>query len=116
MKTYLARHIGPALAVLFCGVAAWALTLVKWESVRDLVPFAFLVVVLALGLAFGRTVGILGSMVSAAVFAHSLYQPLGSLRIADTGARSGVAWMLLAGVTLSYLLLPSRHDPSSGSQ
>jgi K+-sensing histidine kinase KdpD len=72
--------------------------------------------VLALGMLFGRTVGILGSIIGALVFARSLYVPLGSFSIQDQGARSGVAWMLLAGVTLSYLLLPSHRDQSPKSR
>ena len=96
-------------------VAAWAATLVQWQSAKELIPIVFPVVVLALGMLFGRTVGILGSITGALVFARSLYVPLGSFHIQDKGARSGVAWMLLAGVTLSYLLPPSRRDQSPKS-
>jgi K+-sensing histidine kinase KdpD len=112
-------HIGKYLlrgaAVMACGLTAWGATLVKWSSNREVVPIVFLMVVLALGLMLGRTVGILGSIVGALVFAYSLYAPVGSFRIQDQGARSAVAWMLLGGVTLSYLLLPSHHDHTPGS-
>ncbi len=107
MKKRVVAHLGPALALLLCASAAWVVTLVHWTpAAHAVVPFAFLVVVLALGTIFGRTVGIWGSVIAALVFAHSMYQPLGSIRVADQGARSGLAWMLLAGVTVSYLLLP----------
>ncbi len=107
MRNRVARRIGPAAALLLCAIAAWLATLVKWSpSSQELVPFAFLVVVLALGILFGRSVGVLGSVIAALVFAYSLYHPVHSLRVADPGARSSLAWMLLAGVTLSYLLLP----------
>jgi K+-sensing histidine kinase KdpD len=114
-KRYLARHLGPAIGVALCAAGAWAVTLFKWQSARELVPVVFLVFVLALGMLFGRTVGILGSIIGALMFARSLYLPLGSFRVSDPGARSGIAWMLLAGVTLSYLLLPSQGDHSPRS-
>jgi K+-sensing histidine kinase KdpD len=111
MKTRFARYIGPAAALALCTVAAWLVTLVKWNPpAQEFIPFAFLGVVLALGWVFGRMVGIIGSVVSALVFAHLMYAPVGSFQIADQGARSGVAWMLLAGVSLSYLLLPADRD------
>jgi hypothetical protein len=116
MKSYLANRVGTAIGVALCVVAAWAATLVKWQSAKEFIPIVFLVFVLALGMLFGRTVGILGSIVGALMFARSLYLPLGSFRIHDQGARSGVAWMLLAGVTLSYLLLPARRDQSPKSR
>ncbi len=107
MKKRVVAKLAPALALLLCASAAWVVTLVRWTpAAHEVVPFAFLVVVLALGMVFGRKVGILGSLIAAAVFAYSMYQPLGSIRVADQGARSGLAWMLLAGVTVSYLLLP----------
>ena len=87
--------------------------LIKWKSpLQEFVPFAILGIVLLLGMVFGRSVGMLGSVIAALIFAYSMYEPLGSLRIADQGARSGVAWMLLAGITLSYLLLPARRERS----
>lgn len=116
MKIDVAHRVGPAAALLLCAVAAWVVTLVKWEAPQqEIIPFVFLVFVLLLGALFGRTVGILGSVIAALVFAYSMYAPLGSFRVANQGARSGIGWMLLAGVTLSYLLLPSGSDRSKHS-
>jgi K+-sensing histidine kinase KdpD len=110
-KGPLAHPLWLVVALAACALAAWSATLVRWRSpVQEIVPFAILCVVLALGMIFGRPVGILGSVIAAAIFACAMYPPLGSLRIADLGARSLVAWMLLAGVTLSYLLLPAHGD------
>jgi K+-sensing histidine kinase KdpD len=107
------RRLWPVVALATCALIAWCVTLIKWNSPAvEVVPFAMVAIVLLLGLVFGRTVGILGSVIAAMVFAYSMYEPLGSLRVADQGARSGVAWMLLAGVTLSYLLLPAHGDRS----
>ena len=55
----------------------------------------------------GIAVGIIGSLLSAAIFATTLFSPLGSLWISDLTARRNLAWMVLAGVVLSYLFAPS---------
>jgi K+-sensing histidine kinase KdpD len=107
MRDRLLQYISATLAVVACGLAAWAVSLVHWDPQwRALVPFAFLAVVLGLGALYGRMVGMLGSIVSALVFARSLYPPLGSLAVQEPASRSTLAWMLLAGVALSFLLLP----------
>ncbi len=107
MKQELLDRLGKALALLVCALSAWAISLIHWRSLRLFVPFAFLVLVLALGAVYGRTVGILGSIVAALVFARYLYEPIGSLHIDQHDARSSLAWMLLAGISLSFLLLPA---------
>jgi K+-sensing histidine kinase KdpD len=113
MNRHTLHRLLPLVALLVCALLAWCATLIKWTSpLQELVPFIILGVVLAFGMVFGRLVGILGSVVAATIFAYSMYQPVGSLRIADQAARSGVAWMLLAGVTLSFLLLPAHGERS----
>jgi len=95
-------------ALLLCGVAAWSISQLGWASShREFLPFAFLGLVLFLGFRYGRAVGMLGSVVSAAVFAFALYQPVGSLAVSDDAARSALAWAMLAGVSASFLLLPT---------
>jgi K+-sensing histidine kinase KdpD len=115
MKKYLLHNVVRGVALLVLAASAWAITLIRWEPAQEVIPIAFLAMVLGLGMLFGRTVGILGSIVGALVFAYALYRPLGSLSIRDQGARADVGWMLLAGVALSYLLLPSHHDHSPGA-
>lgn len=74
------------------------------------VPFAFLAGVLVLGLHYGRAVGMVGSVVSAFIFAHALYQPIGSFFVADQSARSVLAWTVLIGVSASFLFLPTQEE------
>jgi len=57
-------------------------------------------------------VGILGSITSAVIFAHLLYAPLHSIRVDDTAARASLAWMILAGIAIPYLVLPGLRSRS----
>ena len=100
-----------ASALLLCGIAAWSVSQFGWDPAhRTLVPFAFLGLVLFLGSRYGRAVGMLGSVISVVVFAFALYQPVGSLAVADDSAKSSLAWAMLAGVTVSFLLLPQHKE------
>lgn len=85
------------------------------SSVRDLVPAVFVVLVVVVALRYGALAGIAGSLVGAAIFARWLYAPLGSVRVHDAVARDHLGWMLLAGVSLSYLLaapnVRHKHEP-----
>jgi K+-sensing histidine kinase KdpD len=71
-----------------------------------ILPFLFVVVIVAIAARYGVMVGILGSVVSAAIFARMLYAPLHSFRVADVTARAALAWMILGGVAIPYLVLP----------
>lgn len=99
--------IGGAL----CGVAAAGASLIAggyhW---RALVPLIFTSVLLLIALLFGTRAGIIGTLVAASVFAAFLFQPFGHLRVADNVARANLGWMLLIGISFSFLFAP----PSSG--
>ncbi len=111
MKARLANTALVASSLLLCAVAAWSVSQFGWPHQHRLVlPFLFLAVVLVLGMCYGRAVGMLGSILSALVFAHALYEPRGSFFVADQAARSALAWALLLGVSASFLLLPSGDD------
>lgn len=100
-----------AACVLLCAAAAWAVSQFGWDPSHKMVlPFAFLALVLVLGGRYGRAVGMLGSIVSALIFAHALYQPIGSFFVADQTARSVLAWAVLIGVSTSFLFLPSQDE------
>lgn len=64
-------------------------------------------VLLVLAVRYGMAVGVVGSIISAVIFAHVLYSPLGSWHVTDHMARQNLAWMILGGVALSFLFAPS---------
>jgi K+-sensing histidine kinase KdpD len=77
---------------------------------RAFVPLIFTFVLLVVALLFGARAGIIGTLLAATVFAAFLFQPLGRLGVVDTAARTNLAWMLLIGVSFSFLFAP----PTSG--
>ena len=96
---------------LLCALGAGATSLVAggyhW---RAFVPLIFTFVLLVVALLFGARAGIIGTLLAATVFAAFLFQPLGRLGVVDTAARTNLAWMLLIGVSFSFLFAP----PTSG--
>ncbi len=111
MKARLAKGTLAVSLLLLCAAAAWSLSQFVWpQAHRLLLPFAFLGLILLLGMRYGRLVGILGTVTSALVFAHALYEPQGSFFVADHSARSALAWALLIGVSTSFLLLPAGDE------
>jgi K+-sensing histidine kinase KdpD len=92
---------------LVCSLAA-ALVAILFspQPSRSIIPFAFLSVVVVLAMRFGAAVGIAGSFLAAIIFAYRLYPPLHSVQVQSQVARSNLAWMILAGVVLSFLLAP----------
>lgn len=73
---------------------------------RVFLPFLFVIVIVAIAARYGVMVGILGSIVSAVIFAHLLYSPLHSIEVDDITARASLAWMILGGIAIPYLVLP----------
>jgi K+-sensing histidine kinase KdpD len=104
--TPISRHaVSTSLAVVVLSIAAaFACLWFTTPATRSLVPAVFTVVVVVVALRFGAAAGILGSLVGAAIFARWLYAPFNSLSIHDAAAREHLGWMLLAGISLSYLL------------
>ncbi len=98
------------LGLLLCSglalCAAYCFSRLTWNA---FVPLLFGVVIIAIAVRYGVTVGILGSLVSAAIFAHLLYSPYHSLEVDDRTARAALAWMILGGTVVPYLLLPGLH-------
>lgn len=92
--------------VLLCaGAAALAATLTAAHPWRTFVPFAFAGIIVLLSARYGLLVSLFGSAAAALVFAY-FYSPAGSLRVENPVERSGLAWMLLCSIVLSFLLWP----------
>ena len=76
---------------------------------RALVPLVFVVLIAILAAHFGVAAGILGTIMAAFVFADWLYPPVG-IAVRGQAARAELAWMLLGGVSLSYLVGLEPHE------
>lgn len=99
------------MGVLVCaGSALGAVALFGRNPSSASIPIVFIAVVLLVALRFGTMVGILGSFAAAAVFAYFLFSPLHSLAVENRAARSNIAWMLLAGTVISFLLAPGLQE------
>lgn len=116
MDTKVLHEMGRSvLGLLLCAAAALIAALLSvnrpWHGV---VPIAFVVAIVLLAGRYGLMVGILGSVIAALVFAYFLFHPLASFRVSDPLERSRLAWMLLGGVVISFLLLPPARNANSG--
>lgn len=82
------------------------------HPVRNFVPVLFVIVIVAVAARYGVMVGILGSIVSAIIFARMLFSPLHSIQVDDATARASLAWMILGGIAIPYLVLPGLRSRS----
>lgn len=80
------------------------------QSWRAFVPLAFIVVLVLLASRYGLAVSVIGSTLTAIIFAHFLFAPIGSLKVDSDTAKTNLAWMILASVAVSYLLFPSHYS------
>ena len=94
------------------GAALGTSALASGHSWQVWVPLGFSALLLFIAWFSGARVGILGTLLAAAVFAFFLFSPVGSLRVASSAARTNLGWMLLIGITFSLLFAP----PTSGSR
>src|SRR5689334_23685537 len=100
-----------AIGTLLCASVALILALVFNQTRLEFaLPLICLAVVLAVAARFGVATGVLGSIVSAFLFAYFVYSPEGSFRIASAAARANVSWLLLGGISLSFLFTPRREE------
>lgn len=105
------RHpIRTATGVALAAIAA-AITAMVAPARSNWTPFAFVVVLLVLARFFGLASGIIGSLVAAAIFATWMYAPVGSLAVGNSDARMNLAWMVLASISLAFLLTAPPGSP-----
>ncbi len=111
MTNAYSRVVRPLIGVGACAGGAFGSVLLFGHHASSAsIPIVFIAVVLLVALRFGTMVGILGSLAAAAVFAYFLFAPLGSFSVESHGARSNIAWMLLAGTVISFLLAPGVQE------
>jgi K+-sensing histidine kinase KdpD len=110
MKAILARH-STMVGVGISALAALAVSLFFAQVSRTAaLPLLFAIVQIAIAARFGVKVSVVGSISAAVIFATVLYSPTGSLAVDSATARANLAWMVLASVALSYLLLPEKKN------
>src|SRR5690348_8790916 len=106
-----------AIGTLLCASVALVLALVFNQTRLEFaLPLICLAVVLSVAARFGVATGVLGSIVSAFLFAYFVYSPEGSFHIASPDARANVSWLLLGGISLSFLFTPRRDQVEEQEQ
>jgi hypothetical protein len=99
------RVLSTTAGIFVCVLLALAASLLFPHN--SLVPILFTGIIFAVAWLFGSGAGMLGALASAAVFAY-YSTPVGSLRMANASARSNLEWLLLVGISASYLLVPDK--------
>jgi K+-sensing histidine kinase KdpD len=99
--------VGSVLAAIGAAGATMIASGHRWEV---FVPLAFVIILLVISVVFGARAGVLGTVIAALIFAAFLFRPLGRLSVASDAARANLAWMLLLGISFSFLFAP----PHSG--
>jgi len=103
----LITFLDTVIGTLLCTSAAALLAaLFASSSVRLALPLICLAIVLAVAARFGATTGILSSLLSALVLAYFVFSPVHSLQVDNPIARSNLGWLLLGGISLSFLFGP----------
>ncbi len=77
------------------------------------VPLWFIPVLYVLARRYGFFVSVIGSLLCAFVFAHSLFDPMGSWHVEDTAARRSLLWMIIGSISVSYFLTPPHSERDS---
>ncbi len=104
-------HIPPRMrivvGVVLSTIAAFATARVFVNRpTRVFIPFAFIVVLIVLARTYGVLTSVIGSAITAVIFARFMYPPLGTLGVDSEVAKANLGWMMLCAITISYLLFP----------
>jgi K+-sensing histidine kinase KdpD len=103
--------IDTAIGTLLCASVALILALLFHQTRLEVIlPLVCLAVVVSVAARFGVATGVLGSIISAMLLAYFVYAPQHSLRIVSHDARSELSWLLLGGISLSFLFTPRRSE------
>jgi len=98
-----------------CTVTAGVVALLfHGSSFQSALPFAFLTIIVAVAILFGRLAGVIGTAIAGAIFASVLFDPSPSLAVQDPVARAHLIWMLVIGVVISDVIGRRRVAAVSG--
>ncbi len=104
----------PILGASFCCFSAGLVSLVfRNIGFKTSVTLAFLCVVTWVAVRCGSAAGMVGTCISAAVFAFFFLPPLRSFAVADANQRLGLAWFLFGGVVISFLFGAATKEPAA---
>ena len=105
----LRQILDATIGTLLCAAAAWTVSAVSHgHSWEQWAPLLFVLVLLVIAGVFGALAGILGTILSAIIFAILLFPPLGSIHVGNDAARANLAWMSLVGISYAFLFAPSK--------
>ncbi|HVH88803.1 MAG TPA: DUF4118 domain-containing protein [Terriglobales bacterium] len=102
--------LNTAIGTVLCASVALVLALVFNQTRLEVaLPLISLAAVLAVAARFGVATGVLGSVVSALLLAYFVYAPEGSFHVVSYDARANLSWLLIGGISLSFLFTPRRN-------
>ena len=106
--------LNTAVGTLVCTLCAALIAASPLSHGKAMVPILFIAVPVFLASRFGTLAGVLGTLFSAAIFSYYIYPPAG-YHIQNAAAKGNLTWLLLAGISLSFLfagessLIKPRH-------
>lgn len=110
MSQRVTNTVRVGIGVLLSAAAAMAASLLfATQPWRVFVPLAFVAVLVVLASRYGLAVAVIGSALTAIIFSHFLFSPLGSVRVESSAAKTNLAWMILTSIAVSFLLFPSHR-------
>jgi K+-sensing histidine kinase KdpD len=110
MREFLHIALRTATGVALSAAAALLLAMfASTRSTKALIPWVFILILVALSSRYGPMVSLIGSVIAVIVFARRVYAPMGSVMVADDTAKASLAWMALISVVSAYLLFPPGH-------
>jgi hypothetical protein len=106
-KRTLPPIVDALVGALLAAIASAGISMIalghRWEAS---VPLAFIAILLVISGFFGARAGILGTLIAAFIFATFLFHYPGGPQAGSDAARANLAWMLLLGISLSFLFAP----------
>jgi integral membrane sensor domain MASE1 len=113
----LLKAVDTAIGTLLCASAALMLSLMFNQTRLEVaLPLICMAIVVAVAARFGVATGVFGSLACALLLAYFVYAPEGSFRISDVRARGNISWLLLGGISLSFLFAPNRSRDKSEAE